>query len=85
MADKTLEERIKEAALQEGKWCFCAQNKEGLDAFVNVIKQAIRDAGYVQLDADQTLPPIPRKDIIHIIAERDRVLLAAGFKKVKSC
>jgi len=31
---------------------------------------------------DAELPPIPRKDIVHIIAERDRILLGAGWRKV---
>jgi len=33
------------------------------------------------LSKDQTLPEIPRKDIVHIILERDRILLNAGFIK----
>jgi len=36
------------------------------------------------LSKDQTLPEIPRKDIVHIILERDRILLNAGFRKVVS-
>ncbi len=28
------------------------------------------------------LPEIPRKDIVHIIMERDRILLEAGYKQV---
>lgn len=30
---------------------------------------------------DQSLPEIPRKDIAHIIMERDRMLLDTGFIK----
>ena len=43
----------------------------------------LKDHNYVQLDEDQSYPPIPRKDIVHIIMERDTQLRKANFKKVK--
>ncbi len=38
---------------------------------------------YVLLSEDQSLPEIPRKDIVHIIMERDIVLLQANFKRIE--
>ena len=37
----------------------------------------------IQLDENQRLPPIPRDDILHIILERDAMLLNEGFRRVK--
>lgn len=53
--------------------------REYADEFLEVIKQA----NYVQLDDDQSYPPIPRKDIAHIIMQRDSHLREANFRKVK--
>ena len=45
-------------------------------------KQALSTAGVVRMAEDQELPEIPRKEIAHIVAERDRLLLEAGWRKV---
>ena len=53
-------------------------------AMADHARNLYKQAGYVQLDEDQSYPPIPRKDIVHIIMERDTQLRKANFKKVKS-
>mgnify|MGYP001610465302 CR=1 FL=1 len=50
---------------------------------VDAILALVKEAGYVKLADDQTFPEIPRKDIVHIIMERDRILLEAGWRKVE--
>ena len=51
--------------------------------FYGLADKLIKDLNLVQLDENQELPPIPRKDIAHIIMERDRILLNAGFRRIK--
>jgi len=53
------------------------------DFWSDQILALIKEAGYVRLFPDQSLPPIPRQDIAHIIMERDTILREAGWRKVE--
>jgi len=67
-------------------WAYSFWDKKASDVckdiYRRVADQILSIKGIAILSDDQSYPPIPRQDIVHIIMERDTMLREAGFVKV---